>query len=197
MNVNEAITKLRVLLGAENEEVVEIKNDEHEDKKEEVKMAEATLVDGTEVYTEGELQPGAILFVRAGEGADEDPFAPAGLHETTEGLLIAVGENGEITSIEEKAEEEIQAEEEKKEEEVAMAFSSEEFLSEIAGIIKPYAEEISTLKEELNTLTERFEAVADLPATKKIRNNFSEEAKAIKNRAEARYEKLVEIRKNK
>lgn len=197
MNVNEAITKLRVLLGAETEEVVEIKNDEHEDKKEEVKMAEATLVDGTEVYTEGELQPGAILFVRAGEGADEDPFAPAGLHETTEGLLIAVGENGEITSIEEKAEEEIQAEEEKKEEEVAMAFSSEEFLSEIAGIIKPYAEEISTLKEELNTLTERFEAVADLPATKKIRNNFSEEAKAIKNRAEARYEKLVEIRKNK
>jgi len=195
MNVNEAITKLRVLLGAENEEVVEIKNEEKEEKVE-VTMAEATLVDGTEVYTEGELEPGAILFVRAGEGADEDPFAPAGLHETTEGLLITVGENGEISSIEEKAEENIEAEEEK-EEEVAMAFSSEEFLSEIAGVIKPFTEEISTLKEELNTLTERFEAVADQPATKKIRNNFSEEAKTIKNRAEARYEKLVEIRKNK
>ncbi|MCP3698865.1 MAG: hypothetical protein GY920_09980 [Aliivibrio sp.] len=195
MNVNDAITKLRVLLGAETEEVVEIQNEEKEEETK-VEMAEATLVDGTEVYTEGELQPGAILFVRAGEGADEDPFAPAGLHETTEGLLITVGENGEISSIEEKAEENIEAKEEK-EEEVAMAFSSQEFLSEIAGIIKPYTEEISTLKEELNTLTERFEAIADQPATKKIRNNFSEEAKTIKNRAEARYEKLVEIRKNK
>ena len=107
MDVQQAITKLRVLLGAETEEVVEIQNDEHIEEETEVKMAEATLVDGTEVYTEGELEPGAILFVRAGEGASEDPFAPAGLHETTEGLLITVGENGEITSIEEKAEENI------------------------------------------------------------------------------------------
>ena len=152
MNVNEAITKLRVLLGAETEEVVEIENDKHEDEKTEVKMAEATLVDGTEVYTEGELEPGAILFVRAGEGVSEDPFAPAGLHETTEGLLITVGENGEITSIEEKAEEEIQAEEEIKEE-VEMKFNADEFITEIAGLIKTYTEEISTLKEELNTLT--------------------------------------------
>lgn len=196
MDVQQAITKLRVLLGAETEEVVEIQNDEHIEEKTEVKMAEATLVDGTEVYTEGELEPGAILFVRAGEGASEDPFAPAGLHETTEGLLITVGENGEISSIEEKAEENIEAEEEITEE-VEMKFNADEFITEIAGIIKPYTEEISTLKEELNTLTERFEAVADLPASKKIRNNFSEEAKNIKNRAEARYEKLVEIRKNK
>ena len=111
MNVNEVITKLKVMLGAE-EAVIE------------VKMAEATLVDGTEVYTEGELQPGAILFVRAGEGADEDPFAPAGKHETTEGQIITVGENGEISQIEDAAgdepvkEEEVElAEEDKKEEE--------------------------------------------------------------------------------
>ena len=59
MNVNQVITKLKVMLGAE-EAVIE------------VKMAEAELVDGTEVYTEGELQAGAILFVRAGEGADSE-----------------------------------------------------------------------------------------------------------------------------
>ena len=111
MNVNEVITKLKVMLGAE-EAVIE------------VKMAEATLVDGTEVYTEGELQPGAILFVRAGEGADEDPFAPAGKHETTEGQIITVGENGDISQIEDAdgdepvKEEEVEvAEEDKKEEE--------------------------------------------------------------------------------
>ena len=60
MTVNDAISKLRVMLGAATEEVKEVV---------ETKMAEATLVDGTEVYTEGELQAGAILFVRAGEGA--------------------------------------------------------------------------------------------------------------------------------
>ena len=57
MNVNDVIAKLRVMLSSE--EVVE---------KVETKFAEATLVDGVEVYTEGELEPGAILFVRAGEG---------------------------------------------------------------------------------------------------------------------------------
>lgn len=196
MDVQQAIKKLRVLLGAETEEVVEIQNDEHIEEETEVKMAEVTLVDGTECYTEGELEPGAILFVRAGEGVSEDPFAPMGLHETTEGLLITVMENGEISSIEEKAEENIEAEEEIKEE-VAMQFNADEFITEIAGLIKPYTEEISSLKEELNTLTERFEAIADMPATKKIRNNFSEEAKVIKGRAEARFEKLVSIRKNK
>ena len=73
MTVENAISKLRVMLGAATQEVVKVEN----------KFAEATLVDGTEVYTEGELQAGAILFVRAGEGASEDPFAPEGKHETT------------------------------------------------------------------------------------------------------------------
>lgn len=195
MNVNDAITKLRIMLGAETEEVVEVNNEEVKEETE-IKMAEATLVDGSIVYTEGELAEGAILYIRTEE--DEDPFAPNGVHETIEGLLISVGENGEIASIEEKAEEteEVAAEEEIKEE-VAMQFNAHEFVSEVAELIKPYQEEIKNLKEELNTLTERFEAVADQPAAKKIRNNFSEEAKEIKNRAEARYEKLLQIRKNK
>ena len=102
MTVNDAISKLRVMLGAATEEVKEVVMEEEVKEEVEVKMAEATLVDGTEVYTEGELQPGAILFVRAGEGADEDPFAPEGQHETTDGLLITVGESGEIMSVEEK-----------------------------------------------------------------------------------------------
>ena len=97
MTVNDAISKLRVMLGAATEEVKEVNMESYDDdkKKKKVEMAEATLVDGTEVYAEGEIQPGAILFVRAGEGADEDPFAPEGKHETTSGLLITVGESGE------------------------------------------------------------------------------------------------------
>jgi len=203
MTVNDAISKLRVMLGAATEEVKEVVMEEHEgEEKKEVKMAEATLVDGTEVYTEGELEPGVILFVRAGEGADEDPFAPAGVHETTDGLLITVGENGEITSIEDKSPEVEASEEEKKEvemeehdDEKKEEFDMDGLLEGIAGMLKPYTEEIKELKEELSVLTSRFNEVADEPAAKKVSNTFSKVADETKSIAEARFERLVAIRK--
>ena len=194
MNVNEAISKLRVMLGAATEEVKEVS---------ETKMAEATLVDGVEVYTEGELQPGAILFVRAGEGADEDPFAPEGKHETTDGLLITVGESGEITNVEEKSGEEesvSEAEESFEEEEEVIVkekdFDVEGLLEGIAGMLEPYTEEIKELKEELSVLTSRFNEVADEPAAKKVANTFSQEAQNRATTAEARFERLVSLRKS-
>ena len=203
MTVNDAITKLRVMLGASTETVV--KMEEVEEKETiEVKAAEATLVDGTEVYTEGELQDGAILFVRAGEGASEDPFAPAGIHETTDGLLITVGENGEISKIEDKSPE-TEASEEKKEE-VEMEeeiieekkeikeFDADALLEGVASLLKPYTEEIKELKEELSVLTSRFNEVADEPAAKKVANTFSQEAKNRQSTSEARFERLVALR---
>ena len=200
MTVNDAISKLRVMLGAATEEVKEVVMEEEVKEEVEVKMAEATLVDGTEVYTEGELQPGAILFVRAGEGADEDPFAPEGQHETTDGLLITVGESGEILSVEEKggseetpeeAQESFEDEEDDKKEE----FDVEGLLEGIAGMLQPYTEEIKELKEELSVLTSRFNEVADEPAAKKVSNTFSKVADETKSIAEARFERLVAIRK--
>ena len=192
MTVNDAISKLRVMLGATTEEVKEVV---------ETKMAEAVLVDGTEVYTEGELQAGAILFVRAGEGADEDPFAPEGKHETTDGLLITVGESGEITNVEEKSGEEesvSEAEESFEEEEEVIVkekdFDVEGMLEGIATMLEPYRDEIKELKEELSVLTSRFNEVADEPAANKVRNTFSEEAKTRANTAEARFERLVSLR---
>ena len=201
MTVNDAITKLRVMLGASSEEVIETPVQMEEDKKEEevsTTMAEATLVDGTMVYTEGELAVGATLYVSTEE--EEDPFAPAGLHETSEGLLITVGENGEIASIEEKAAEETSEEEvteevmeeEVKEEKEEM--SSEELLAAIAELVKEYRSEV---KEEMEALTERFNAIADEPATKPVRNNFTKEAADAKTKADARLETLIAIRKGK
>ena len=193
MNVNDVISKLKVMLSSE---VVKIK------------MAEATLVDGTEVYTEGELETGAILFVRAGEGVSEDPFAPAGVHETTSGLLVTVGENGEITSIEEKAPEAVAAEEEKKdevtmEEEVSVevpeeaAPQVEAIVEAIAELIQPQTEVIEELKEELEMLKARFNKVAGEPAAKPVRNTFSEN-KVIRDEMFAkRMDALATIRKNK
>jgi len=194
MTVNDAISKLRVMLGAATEEVKEVV---------ETKMAEATLVDGTEVYTEGELQAGAILFVRAGEGASEDPFAPEGKHETTDGLLITVGESGEITNVEEKSGEEesvSEAEESFEEEEEVIVkekdFDVEGMLEGIATMLEPYRDEIKELKEELSVLTSRFNEVADEPAAKKVANTFSQEAQNRATTAEARFERLVALRKS-
>ncbi len=195
MTVNDAITKLKVMLGASTEEVTVVEN----------KFAEATLVDGTEVYTEGELQDGAILFVRAGEGASEDPFAPAGKHETTDGLIITVGENGEISSIEEGGAE-VEASEEEKKEEVEMEevieeeekveFDAEGMLAGIAEMILPYTDELTKIKEELSTLKERFNTVADEPAAKPVRNTFSENKVIADQKLAERMDALRAIRKS-
>jgi len=194
MTVNDAITKLKVMLGADTAEVTVVEN----------KFAEATLVDGTEVYTEGELQDGAILFVRAGEGASEDPFAPAGKHETTDGLIITVGENGEISSIEDGGAE-VEASEEKKEEvemeevieeEEKVEFDAEGMLAGIADMLLPYTDELTKIKEELSTLKERFNIVADEPASKPVRNTFSENKVIADQKLAERMDALRSIRKS-
>jgi uncharacterized protein YuzE len=213
MKVNEVITKLRVMLGAETEEVVATETRLEEEIKEEVKMAEATLVDGTVVYTEGELEAGAILYVAVEEG--DAPFAPEGMHETQDGLLVTVGANGEIVSIEEKSgeavaaeaeepkieadvkvemeeKEEEEMEEEKKEEE---SFDAEGLLNAIADMIMPQAEQLEELKDKLATLEARFEAVADEPAANPIKNTFSKVDKAAS--VEDRIKALSNIRRGK
>jgi len=187
MNVNQVITKLKVMLGAE-EAVIE------------VKMAEAELVDGTQVYSEGELQAGAILFVRAGEGADEDPFAPEGKHETTDGKIITVGESGEITNVEEKSGEEESVEEaeetfEEEDKKDEKEFDAEGLIDAIAEMIKPQAEIIEELKKELSVLTERFEAVANEPAAPKVTTNtFKEVLEDKESKMAARLDMLRSLR---
>jgi len=193
MTVENAISKLRVMLGADTETVTVV----------EKSFAEAKLVDGTEVYTEGELQDGAILFVRAGEGASEDPFAPAGKHETTDGKLITVGENGEISKIEdmgaeveasEEDKEEVKMEEEEIEIEEKKEFDVEGMLEGIATMLEPYTDEIKELKKELSLLQERFNVVADEPATKPVRNNFSKTKQEAESTLATRMDALRAIR---
>ena len=168
MNVNQALTRLKIMLSAR------------------YSFAEATLVDGTEVYTEGEFVPGAILFVRAGEGVSEDPFAPAGMHETTDGKIIEVGENGEITKVEEttaeaaeEVKEEVKVDEVMEEVEVEVPVAeeavpaTEELLTGIAELIAPFTEEIATLTEEVVALKKRFETMAAQPAAPRVKNTFA------------------------
>ena len=213
MNVKQAINAIRVMLGSDTADAaVELNNTEVV----EHNHAEATLVDGTVVYTEGELEVGAILKVRTEEG--EELAAPEGMHETSEGMIVTVGEAGEIVSIEEKAAdsvEEVAAEEEVKEEMAEEAveeeaseepkteetFNAEELLAAIASLIEEYKvaamEETEKVKEELSVLTERFNVVADMPAAQTVKKSFFEEAKAAKVAADSRFDRLASIRRNK
>ena len=192
MTVNDMVKKLRVMLAADTEVVTE------------AKFAEAELVDGTVVYTDGELEVGAVLLIRTEEG-EESPYAPEGIHETTEGLLIGVGPNGEIMDITEAGEDTITEEvvEEELDEVVVEAPVSEaaipateELLTGIAEMIAPFTEEIAALTEEVTALKARFNKIADEPAATPIRNTFSEN-KIKKDEALAqRMDALRAIRKN-
>lgn len=190
MTVQDALRKIKVMLAVEETEV-----------KEEIKMAEAVLVDGTEVYSEGELVEGAVLYVKVEEG--EAPFAPEGIHETADGLMISVGPNGEITDISEKEEAIEEVVEETMEEvevEVPVAEAAlpatEELLNGIAEIIAPFTEEIATLTEEVTALKARFNKIAGEPAASPIRNTFSETKLAKQSMEAQRMEALRAIRKN-
>ena len=178
MNVNQALKRLKIMLSSQ------------------YSFAEATLVDGTEVYSEGELQEGAILFVRAGEGASEDPFAPSGMHETTDGKIITVGENGEVTKIEDKPEEmeEVAVELPVAEE---VAAPAEDLLTGIAELIAPFTEEIAALQEEVVALRKRFEAMAAEPAAPRVKNTFASIIEDKRTQTNMRLEQLAAMRKAK
>ena len=193
MTVQDMVKKLRVMLAADEAVVTE-----------QIFM-EATLEDGTVVYTDGELVVGATLLIKTEEG-EESPYAPEGIHQTTDGKLIGVGPNGEIMEISEVAEEaattEEVVEEAMEEVEVEVPVSeeaipaTEELLTGIAEMIAPFTEEIAALTEEVTALKARFNKIADEPAATPIRNTFSEN-KAIKDEMLAkRMDALRAIRKN-
>ena len=191
MTVNDLVKKLRVMLAADKEVVTE------------TKMAEAELVDGTVVYTEGELEVGATLLIKVEEG-EESPYAPEGIHETTDGMLVGVGPNGEIMEISEiEAEakpeeiieevmEEVEVEVEVPEEAIP---ATEELLTGIAEIIAPFTEEIAALTEEVTELKAKFSKLADEPAAKPIRNEFSGNS-AKRSITDKRMEALKALRNN-
>ena len=192
MTVNDMVKKLRVMLAADTEVVTE------------AKFAEAELVDGTVVYTDGELEVGASLLIRTEEG-EESPYAPEGIHETTDGLLIGVGPNGEIMEISE-VEAEAKPEEiiEEVMEEVVVEApvseaaipATEELLAGIAEMIAPFTEEIAALTEEVVELKAKFAVIADEPAAKPIRNTFAENKKIADEALNKRMDFLRSVRKN-
>ena len=180
MTANEAIKKIRVMLGMETE--AEVKS---------VELAEVALVDGTIVKVEGDLAEGKALFVVSEEG---DIPAPEGIHETADGMLISVNADGVITSVVEKVEE-TEASVEKEEMSDEASNFSDEMIGAIAELIKPLNDKISAIEGKFSSLNKDFDAFRNEPAGEKVSNNYFSSEKT--NTKDARLEMLASLRKNK
>lgn len=189
MKANEALAKIRVMLGMESPAEVET-----------VELAELTLADGTVVRVDGEPAEGKALFVVTEDG--EIP-APEGIHETQDGLLITVNAEGVITAIEEA----VQAEEQEMSEEPEVLVAepeeteySDELISEITNMVKPLLEKLEKIESKFQALDQDFNKFRNEPAADRITNNLTMSTEVIKNhgeRQDKRYEALLNIRKNK
>ena len=157
MNSKEVIQEIRHLLfGQESNDV---------------KMEEATLVDGSIITWEGELAVGTPIFVQTGEGLIP---APDATHEVEGGMLVTT-EGGIVTEIiEPSAEVEDSVEEEMSE----VEFATLESFNSLVSRFEEAVERLHVLEEKLNhneaafsTMKEAFsktvdlvEKVADLPS---------------------------------
>lgn len=142
----------------EMEEKVEVEVEE----KDETEMAEATLIDGTIVETEGDLVEGADLYVKTEEGRQP---APDGEHETEDKVIVVEG--GKIVSIKEK-----EMEEEKVEVEVEM----NEVIETFAKALEALNKDISDLRKSNEDLKDKLNKFSAEPAGDKIydRKGYSE-----------------------
>lgn len=156
MKAQEAIERIKVMLG------LEVKKLQFETK--------AVLKDGTEVYSEGPIASGEGLFVVTPDGMVK---APQGTHETTEGLVVEVDDNGIITSVSEVEDVEGGYKKEEKmedtpNEEEGNGEVKEEVADKIAETIvealKPLMEEMGKMKEEMKNYKEKLEKFSKSPA---------------------------------
>lgn len=186
MTANEALGKIRVMLGLNEVELDETKvvGDASVETTEDnnLQLASATLLDGTIVKVEGEFEVGKQLVVETEEG---DLPAPLGNHETTDGLIVSVDEAGVITSIEE-----VVVEEEQKEE------FSNDLINELVNTLKPSLDKIEELSNDIKTLKGEFMEFKDEPAGAKVYNNLDDYKKRENDLINGRISKLIELRKN-
>jgi hypothetical protein len=134
--------RIKVALGIDTEE-------------QEVKLAyEAKLVDGTIVVSEAdELAEGVVLNILSEDG-EQTPM-PQGTYSLEDGTEFSTDENGVVTEVSAKEEEE--EVEQKEEEEVEMEEATEDtMLEEVGNVVRELLEnvtnELNTIKSELDEL---------------------------------------------
>ena len=184
MTAHEALGKIRVMLGLEEVES-ETTVVETETETTNVELAEATLLDGTVVKTEGDFEVGKQLFVVTEDG---DIPAPPARHETTDGVILVVDDEGIITEIEEVVvEEETETEEN----------FSDDLINQLVGALQPSLDKIEELSNEVKALKGQFHEFRDEPGSPKIYNNLNDINKDEQSIMSGRMAKILEVRRNK
>jgi len=184
MTAHEALGKIRVMLGLEEVES-ETTVVETETKTTNIELAEATLLDGTVVKTEGDFEVGKQLFVVTEDG---DIPAPPARHETTDGVILVVDDEGIITEIEEVVvEEETETEEN----------FSDDLINQLVGALQPSLDKIEELSNEVKALKGQFHEFRDEPGSPKIYNNLNDINKDEQSIMSGRMAKILEVRRNK
>lgn len=189
MTANEAIKSIKVMLGvghdAETAEALV----------EDVKLAEATLMDGTKVEVDGEFEVGKQAFVVTSEG--ERVEAPEGKHETTDGIVFTTDRVGVITAIDEVEDGEAESVDEVEAElEVEDTLTlSQDTISTLIDALDSIQSGLTAVEQRLDATNEEFHAFRDEPAAAKITNNIDEVKKVQGDLAAARFNKIMEFRK--
>lgn len=173
MNAKQTLKEIRTMLGFSEQEV-------------KIKMAIATLTDGTIIEWEGELAIGTAVFVQTAEG---NISAPDATHEVEGGMLVTT-EGGFVTEIV-KPEVEIEIEAE----EFATVSHFNDVVSKLESAIAELSAKVQTLtasnfkhKEAMSKAIDLIEKIADLPSEEPLkapvstkRNDQYEALKKFKN----------------
>ena len=183
MNAQDAIKKIKVMLGLEKFEVT------------------AKLVDGTEVYVEDEFVVGAQLSVITEDGSIP---APEGMHTLENGQQVTVDAAGVIVEISEASAEEMEDKEEEEEkmedkdedkdkmqDEEVVEEITEDIVATIVESIAPLVEDLVKIREEIVEMRKEFAKFSAEPAAKPVKNNFS----ATLTQTDKRLSMLAELRK--
>lgn len=129
----------------------------------EVKLAQATLIDGVTILEAEAFEPDYSVGIVTEDGIIP---APVGVHETTEGMIITVEVEGIIKSVEMKKEEpavEVEIEASETPKKVVETISKETFFEEVKVEIEKLESENSALKVELAETKKQLELASVKP----------------------------------
>jgi hypothetical protein len=148
-NMSDALKKLNELADKLKAKFSEGYPEKAEEKKEEeeVKMAEATLTDGTKVMYEGELAEGTIVLLEDGSAA------PDGEHTFEDGTVISI-EGGQVVAVAKPMTEQEMAIQELTNKVTALESENAELKSNFESSINKVEEKFSAQIKESNKLTE-------------------------------------------
>jgi hypothetical protein len=170
-NMSDALKKLNELADKLKAKFSEGYTEKEEEKKEEeVKMAEATLTDGTKVMYEGELAEGTIVLLEDGTAA------PDGEHTFEDGTVISI-EGGQVVAVAKPMTEQEMAIQKLTEMVTKLETENAELKSNFESSINKVEEKFSAQIKESNKLTEDVLELVKTLVAEPTQHSFNTQAK--------------------